>query len=199
MRDLGLRVVVISRGYKGRLEAAGGVVSDGITLFKTALDAGDEPYLMARVLKDVPVIVGKDRYAAGLLAVSQFDPDVIVLDDAFQHLRLKRDLDLLLFDHRAPLGNGHLVPRGRLREPLSAMRRAQAVVYTRCKGNEDSGVLIKRFSTNYPLFYTHHFSIIRTSTDCKESAFLTEATSTDILRGKRVVAFFRSGRQPSIP
>ncbi len=131
IRDMGCRVVVLSRGYRGRMEKTGGVVSDGRTIFKGPDDAGDEPYLMARVLTGIPVVVGQRRYEAGMMAVKRFKPDVIVLDDAFQHLRLKRDLNLVLLDSRSPFGNGHMLPRGLLREPLSALRRSHAVVYTR--------------------------------------------------------------------
>jgi tetraacyldisaccharide 4'-kinase len=93
--------------------------------------AGDEPYMIARGLKGIPVIIGKNRYASGMLAVKQFQPDVIVLDDGFQHLRLKRDIDLVLLDHASPFGNAHLLPRGILREPISAMARSTACILTR--------------------------------------------------------------------
>ena len=133
LRDKGQRVVVLSRGYRGSMEASGGIVSDGERIFKGPDEAGDEPYLMARVLKGIPVVVGKRRYEAGMMAIARFQPDVIVLDDAFQHLRLKRDLDLVLLDCRSPWGNGYLLPRGLLREPLSALRRAHAIIFTRSR------------------------------------------------------------------
>ncbi|WP_054690049.1 tetraacyldisaccharide 4'-kinase [Desulfosarcina cetonica] len=126
LHEMGWRVVVLSRGYRGRMETMGGVVSDGHRLLATVEDAGDEPYLMARCLKGVPVLVGRQRYQAGLLAIRAFGAEVIVLDDAFQHLKLKRDLNLVLLDHHQPFGNGHLLPRGLLREPLSSLRRAHA-------------------------------------------------------------------------
>jgi tetraacyldisaccharide 4'-kinase len=133
IRRAGLNVVIVSRGYKGGFEKSGGIVSDGRTLLMDAELAGDEPYMIACRLKGVPVVVGKNRFAAGMQAISKFQPDVIVLDDAFQHLKLKRDLDLVLLDHRHPFGNCRLLPRGVLREPVSALTRSAACILTRCR------------------------------------------------------------------
>ncbi len=133
IRRADYRVVVISRGYRGDAEKRGGVVSDGRTILMKANTAGDEPYLIARRLKDVPVLVGKNRFAAGMLACDIFQPDVIVLDDAFQHLQLQRDLDLVLLDCGHPLGNRHLLPRGVLRESPAALARSSACILTRCR------------------------------------------------------------------
>ena len=134
IHEAGLRVAVVSRGYKGRAEHQGGIVSDGHTLRMTPADAGDEPYLMARHLLPlgIPVIVGSDRVRSGRLAVERFSTEVLVLDDGFQHMRLRRDLNLVLLDAGQPFGNGHLLPRGALREPLSALARADACLLTRC-------------------------------------------------------------------
>lgn len=169
------------------MEDSGGVVSDGRTLLKNARQAGDEPYLMAACLKDVPVVVGKRRYEAGMLAIRRFQPDVIVLDDAFQHMRLKRDLNLVLLDHRSPVGNGHLLPRGRLREPLSALSRAHALVFTRSK----AAVQPRPFGSlddHRPVFYTIHVPVIE-KTGQEHDLFLKDGTDISVLRGKKVVAF----------
>lgn len=131
LQSNGYRVAIISRGYKGLSQKEGAIVSDGHTIKCSACQAGDEPFLMAMLLGNIPVVVGKDRYAAGKIAISRYKPDVILLDDAFQHLRLKRDLDLLLLDARLPFGNSFLLPRGRLREPVTALAKADAVVLTR--------------------------------------------------------------------
>jgi tetraacyldisaccharide 4'-kinase len=90
-----------------------------------AEDFGDEPLLIARKLQ-VPVLVGADRYQAGLLAEKTFDSQIHLLDDGFQHRRLHRDFDIVLLPARDLQGS--LLPTGRLREPLSALRRADAVV-----------------------------------------------------------------------
>ena len=157
LKQAGYRVAIVSRGYKGGAERQGGIVSDGSCLLMDSERAGDEPYMMACRLKDIPVIVGKNRFEAGRLAVAKFQPDVIVLDDAFQHLQLKRDIDIVLLDHDQPFGNSHLLPRGILREPLTAMKRATALILTRCRDDADeraqsSMVSIKSFSPETPVF-----------------------------------------------
>ena len=131
----GYRVVVISRGYRGRASKQGGVVGDGRRIFMGPGDAGDEPYMMAGRLAGIPVVVGRDRFAAGMLAVRRFRPQIVLLDDGFQHLRLFRDLDLVLLDSRQPFGNRRLVPAGNLREPVTALDRADACILTRSDPN----------------------------------------------------------------
>ncbi len=187
IRDMGYRVVVISRGYRGRMEDKGGIVSDGKTVFKGPEDAGDEPYLMAKILKGVPVVVGRRRYEAGLRAVEQFQPDVIVLDDAFQHLRLGRDLNLVLMDSHTPFGNGHILPRGLLREPASALRRAHAVIFTR-SNRADTPSALTAPRESLPIFHTAHIPVIR-KTGQGSGTFLADTTDLSILRGKKAVAF----------
>ncbi len=130
----GHRVAVVSRGYKGLSEKKGGIVSDGQRLLMAPSVAGDEPYLMARRLLScgIPVIVGQNRVRSGLLAIRRFHTEVVVLDDGFQHLRLQRDIDIVLLDAMNPFGNGYLLPRGTLREPPSALSRADICLLTRC-------------------------------------------------------------------
>lgn len=124
----GRRVGVLSRGYgrQGRQRLV--VVSDGQRCLVSAEVAGDEPVLLAQHLPGVPVVVGKDRYAAGLLAVQRFGLDTVVLDDGFQHVQLARDLDILTLDATQPFGTGRLFPRGDLRERPAAAARADAIV-----------------------------------------------------------------------
>jgi tetraacyldisaccharide 4'-kinase len=89
------------------------------------------------------VVIGPDRYRAGCLAMERLEPDIFILDDGFQHLRLKRDLDLLLLDCAKPFGNGRTFPAGRLREPAAAAGRADLVVFTRCNGHEPADEIDK--------------------------------------------------------
>ncbi len=134
---MGCSCAVVSRGYKGSLSARGGVVSDGTSIFMTVEECGDEPFMMAQTLA-CPVVIGKDRFKAGSLAIEKFSPDVIVLDDGFQHIRLARDLDIVLMDASSPLGNGRLLPAGLLREPLKyGLARADIIIFTRCPYNMD--------------------------------------------------------------
>ena len=129
--DRGIRVAVLSRGYGGSSRGPC-IVSDGQTLFMSAAEAGDEPYLLARELPGLMVVVGADRYKAGKLAERELHPDCFILDDGFQHLRLRRDLNILLLDYRNPFGNAWSLPAGILREPTSAMGRADLIILTGC-------------------------------------------------------------------
>jgi len=157
----GFKAAIVSRGYRGGAEGRGGIVSDGNSIWMGPEQAGDEPYLIARSLSDVPVVVGKNRYAAGMLAVHNFQPDVIVLDDGFQHLRLKRDIDLVLLDHAHPVGNAHLLPRGILREPVSSLARSTACILTRRPAGRDDAPaavvdLIQKYTRQSPIFSSSH-------------------------------------------
>jgi tetraacyldisaccharide 4'-kinase len=161
IKRAGFKVVIISRGYKGSAEKHGGIVSDGRTLYMDAAMAGDEPYMIACRLKGVPVVVGKNRFTAGMLAISQFQPDVIVLDDAFQHLKLKRDIDLVLLDHMHPFGNSRLLPRGVLREPVSSLARSAACILTRYRVGADEALMssvarIQVLVPGVPVFISSH-------------------------------------------
>ncbi len=131
IRESGRRVAVISRGYKGTAEKSGGIVSNGTAILMAPDTAGDEPFLLAASLKGIPVLVGRNRYESGMTAVSRFQTEVVILDDAFQHLPLFRDLNLLLLDSAMPFGNGHLLPRGTLREPATALCFSDALIMTR--------------------------------------------------------------------
>lgn len=131
LQSLGYKSAILSRGYKGGAEKNGGVVSDGNRLLMTAKAAGDEPLMMARLLENIPVLVGQDRVASGQLAISRFSPDILLLDDGFQHRRLHRDIDIVLLDSTRPFGNRFLLPRGSLREPPDMLDRADAIVFTR--------------------------------------------------------------------
>ena len=125
--ERGERPVILTRGY-GRREVTEGVlvVSDGQRVREPVSRSGDEPQLLARTLPGVPVLVCADRYIAGLFAERHFGVTVSILDDGFQHLRLERDVDLLLVSP-ADLDD-RVLPAGRLREPLTAARFADAVL-----------------------------------------------------------------------
>ncbi|MGD0586964.1 MAG: tetraacyldisaccharide 4'-kinase [Oryzomonas sp.] len=128
----GLKIAVLSRGYGGSMEGETAIVADGSTIRLDAGQCGDEPYLLAATVPGLMVVMGADRYKAGMLAMERLSPDIFLLDDGFQHLRLQRDLDILLVDCTRPYGNGWTLPAGLLREPLSAIQRADLVMYTRC-------------------------------------------------------------------
>ena len=127
----GRRVAVLSRGYRRRSRARHVLVSDGHTMLASPADAGDEPFLIARRCPRAVVAVGTDRYSVGQWVLERHPVDDIVLDDAFQHMQLERDVNLLLIDASDRTGFSALLPFGRLREPLSAAGRASALVLTR--------------------------------------------------------------------
>ncbi len=96
-----------------------------------AQEIGDEPALLARMLPEVPLVICADRFRGGQAAEERFQVDAHILDDGFQHLALARDVDLVALDATQTISDRHLLPAGRQREPLSALRRAQIVVLTR--------------------------------------------------------------------
>lgn len=158
LREMKRRPAVVSRGYGGRAGRGPLLVSDGSGPSCSAAECGDEPFLLARFLDDVPIIVGSDRVAGAELARRR-GADLVLLDDGFQHRRLGRDLDILLLDAGHPFGNQRLLPAGPLREPLSGLRRADVIVVTRC-GAGDSVALIENVvrlhNTRAPLLRAGH-------------------------------------------
>jgi tetraacyldisaccharide 4'-kinase len=134
--ELARRPAVVSRGY-GRRSRGVQVVADTSAIRLDAEDAGDEPFLLARRLPGVPVVVGANRHDAARLAVDRFDADTIVLDDGFQHRTLRKDLEIVMVRAANPWGNGRLLPLGPLREPLAALARADLVVLTGATGPAD--------------------------------------------------------------
>lgn len=140
------RVAVLSRGYKRKKKYAAwdlfkkerwseppGIVSDGIQVRMNSEDAGDEPYMLAKNLPGVAVIVGSNRVRSGSYAIEKFGADTLILDDGFQYLSLNRRLNIVLVDATNPFGNGHLLPRGTLREPLRNLSRADIFFITKAK------------------------------------------------------------------
>lgn len=130
LREQGLRVCVLSRGYHGAKERSAGIVSTETSVELSAAQAGDEAHMLAQLLPGVPVLVGKDRRVTGAIAIEQFRPDVIVLDDGMQFYQLCRDVEIVLVDAHRPFDNGWTFPRGLLREPPSHLGRADVVVIT---------------------------------------------------------------------
>ncbi len=106
-------------------------MSDGSEIFLKARECGDEPYMLASAVPSLSVVIGSDRFASGMLAMESLYPDIFILGDGFQHIRLHRDLNILLMDYANPTGNGHVIPAGPLREPVSASARADLLVFTR--------------------------------------------------------------------
>ena len=127
----GRKPAVLSRGYRSKTKNSIDIVSDGSKLLMTPELSGDEPAMMARHLKGVPIIIGKDRYASGQLAIKDFKVDTLILDDGYQRLDVFRNLNILLMDHSYKSESDSIFPAGTLREPLEELRRADLVCFTR--------------------------------------------------------------------
>jgi tetraacyldisaccharide 4'-kinase len=129
----GFKVGILSRGYHRNSHGAV-VVSDGHELKIGWQDAGDEPYLLAHSIPQAAVVVAESR-VEGLQVLSEFQPDVILLDDAFQHRRIERDLNLVLVDSTESILDLHVLPFGKLREPVDGLNRANAIILTHSKNS----------------------------------------------------------------
>ncbi|MBO5644524.1 MAG: tetraacyldisaccharide 4'-kinase, partial [Lentisphaeria bacterium] len=147
----GRKVAILSRGYRSKklpfkeklrqrlsgrkIDLPPKVVSDGKNLLLNSEFAGDEPFMLASNLKDVAVVVDKDRVKSGIYAIKNFQTDLIILDDGFQYLMLKPHINIVLVDSSDPFGNGHVLPRGTLREPIKNIRRADYIFLTKSDGS----------------------------------------------------------------
>ncbi len=191
----GWKVAILSRGYGGQEGGEPRVVSTGQVGGNAWSAVGDEPYLLAQELPDVPVVVGADRFRSGIFAYRQFGVDVLILDDGFQHYRLARDFDIVLIDATNPFGHGALLPRGILREPLRVLRRADAVVLTRVELAQSSlHDVCQRVRQWYPDGPIYHMSTtIDTLGKARGEAATALTERRSCLRQRRVLAFVGIG------
>jgi len=196
LQGSGYRPAVLSRGYAGKGQRSMTVVSDGNRVLAGPDEAGDEPFLIAASASGVPVLAGRDRYSAGMYALDRLGADILVLDDAFQHRKVFRDLNILLLDAERPFGNSCMLPRGPLREPKSALRRADLIVLTRSDEKTPSALTrdSDREFPGMPVFHARHRpkEIIPLSSLRSHMSF-----PPDSLNGKRVFAFAGIARPES--
>jgi len=194
LRERGRRVGVVSRGYKRRSVAGVLEVSDGQTVRSDPDETGDEPLLIAQRCPGVPVAVGADRPLAGRHLLDRYHVDTLIMDDGYQHLALRRDANILVLDASTPFGNGYLLPRGGLREPLSAMARATAVLITRASQAarlDDLKTAVRTVSSTVPVWVTD----FRPSTVAQVGGSSTVEPSA--LKGEQVLAVSGIGRPDS--
>lgn len=151
LTNKGLKPAIVMRGYKGRFEKTGGIACDGKNLKADFNNAGDEAVLLCSKLEGVPVLCGHNKKESVKKAEKEFKANVIILDDGFSHLKLKRDLDLLLLDYKKPFGNFFTLPRGILREKKKNLKRADAIIYTRTENPQ--------LSFNNTFFSFHHTEV----------------------------------------
>ncbi len=133
LKSQGLRPAIVTRGYGGKAGKGPVIVSDGGGCQTDPETAGDEPCMLADTLPGVPVIAGSDRVKGAETAISRFDSQVVILDDGFQHLRLQRELDIVLLPASSPLGTGRIFPGGDLRESPASLKRASCIILSKCE------------------------------------------------------------------
>ncbi len=168
----GKKVAILSRGYKSKDESGLGkkvssedavkmapkVVSDGNRVLLDSSEAGDEPFMLAHNLPGVPVLIDRDRVNAGHYAIERFESEVLILDDGFQYLPMRADMNLLLVDQMNPFGNHKLLPRGILREPVRHLSRASYVLITKSEIEPELELLetIRRYNNNAEILRCAH-------------------------------------------
>ncbi|PAW60972.1 MAG: tetraacyldisaccharide 4'-kinase [Opitutia bacterium Tous-C1TDCM] len=205
LRDRGRKVAILSRGYKSKSvplwkkwwwslthaeEPPPRIVSDGERVLLDSEQAGDEPFMLAKNLPGVIVLVDKNRVKAGEFAIRKFGCDTLVLDDGFQYLPLKGRLNLLLVDKTNPFGNGHLLPRGILREPIKHLKRASYVFLTKSNGQRDPELeaLIKEHNPQADIIEcAHRPQHLQRFGAAPDTAGAREPLA--FLKGRRVFAF----------
>jgi len=200
LQQRGRRVAILSRGYKSaprplweRFLAAlpplqdqfpPKIVSDGQSLLLDSEQSGDEPYMLASNLKEVVVLVDKNRVKSGRYAIRHFGCDTLLLDDGFQYLALKSRMDVCLIDRTAPFGNHHLLPRGTLREPIANLSRAHYIFITKCThmGAAKLRAMIRRFNPSAEIIECAHHPLYL------QDVFAGDRHPLEILKGLRVAA-----------
>tara|TARA_Y100001960_G_scaffold192740_1_gene201750 strand:- start:135 stop:1172 length:1038 start_codon:yes stop_codon:yes gene_type:complete len=158
------KVAVLSRGY-GRKTAGTQLVTNGKEAVDDWRNFGDEPTLISQKLKDIPIVVDQNRHRGAMYLIEKFNPDIIIMDDAFQHRSIERDLDLVLINSQAPISDYRLIPHGLLREPIRHLKRADAIILTKSNlGKPQQKLISKVKKSNLPVFYStiihnHFFTI----------------------------------------
>jgi len=185
LSDLGYRPAVVSRGY-GRRTGGTQIVADATATRMEPEAAGDEPFLLARRLPGVPVLVSGNRREGGRVAIERFGASAIVLDDGFQHRTLHKDLEVVMVRGENPWGNGRLLPAGPLREPLTALTRAHLIIVTgaRDRGDvRDVETAAAAHAAQIPVLAARYTPI-----ECWD-AVTKRAVGLETLSGARLLAF----------
>lgn len=183
--DQGLHPAILTRGY-GRTRGRPLVVlAPSTTGPPEPREAGDEPTLLCARLPEVPIMIGADRYRSGRFAEDHFSVDVHLMDDGFQHLELRREVDIVALDVTQPFSNHALLPAGRLREPPAALKRAHLIVFTRIDLGDSAPLeeLTRRINPKACLFHCH--TRLRALREFRSGEWAPPAT----LSGKRAFAF----------
>jgi len=200
LQDEGRTVAILSRGYRSKPppltkrlmdkllfredSTPPRIVSDGKSLLLDSETAGDEPYMLASNLKNVVVLVDKDRVKSGRYAIEKFGCDTLLLDDGFQYWRLAgRRKDIVLIDRQQPFGNERLLPRGTLREPPSHLNRAFAIFITKSDGKtEDLRKRITEHNSTAPIIECIHHPLYF------EDVFTGQQHGLDLIKDRKVAS-----------
>jgi len=178
---------VLSRGYKSKTSRAINIVSSTREVLLKSSVAGDEALLLAEKLKEVPVISGKNRFLTGKYAIDEYCVRALVLDDGYQHISLKRDLNVLLIDSSKDFEKNRLIPAGSLREPFTALRRADLIVLTKTnqidKNFDSFKSFIKQYNKIAPIFKAVH------KCDTVVDFKFKRAYEATVFKNKKVLAF----------
>lgn len=202
IKNMGYRVVILNRGYRSHWDKELGVVSDGRKIYMTSYEAGDEAYLMAKMMPGVPVVIGKNRDVTGKYAVENLHAEVIIMDDGYQHWQVYRDLDIVLVDTLNLFGNGCLLPRGILREPLSHLNRADMFLFT--KSDQSSQLTrtaltenIRQYNTKAPIVESIHHAMNFVEIADWYKGIQQNPIGLENLKGKKVMIFSAIGNPSS--
>lgn len=179
------KVAILSRGYKRKnVSRKIMVVSDGNKIFETPESAGDEPVLLASKLTGVPILVGSDRFQTGTFAVQQFKIDALILDDAFQHRKIHRDLELVCLDEKI-LKSPKIFPRGFLREPVQSLKRADFIILK----SENKAVPTANFEEHFPFLKSCPNAAFSYEADQIKEQFSNQTFLPDWVNHKKLFAF----------
>ncbi len=156
LRKHGLTPSILTRGYGRRSRNPLVVLEPAATRFPDPRECGDEPALLARALPEVPIVICADRYRAGCVAQERFGVDLHLLDDGFQHLALARDTDIVVLDTTQEISDRALLPAGRLREPSSALKRADCVILSRLELGDPGPLekLVRQINPRAQIFHS---------------------------------------------
>jgi tetraacyldisaccharide 4'-kinase len=189
-KNAGCNVAVLSRGYRAQAGAEPLIVSDGNHIIAGPEVAGDEAVMLAQKLPGVPILAGQNRFLLGQRAIHDFSAQALLIDDGFQHYPLQRDLDIVLINARNPFGNGFLLPRGTLREPLSSLRRTPLIVLTKVEKTTE----VKKLEELIRIYRPNaHIFIASVQAACLHRLADNAAVDLGIMRNKAVVALCSIG------
>lgn len=208
LRDRGRKVAILTRGYKSqpletsqlwydrcgkRIRNIPKIASDGKTRFLDPIHAGDEPFMLAKILDDVAVLVDKNRVKSGIFAIEELDCNTLILDDGMQYLKLGHEIDLVLVDCTAPFGTGSMLPRGTLREPRGSLGRASYIILTKSGGKPQDELIrkIRKYNRVADIIVSDH------RPQYVENVFTGERLPLDAVKGKWVACLSGIARPES--